>query len=303
MFLIGFMLLSTPQEINKDKFFDDVNNAYTEYKVVTDYTSEAYSLQIVKGIIDNQATYGISFFSIRASDYYIHFEIDGVAYKTKPDSRGDYQVLAIKWRSYEQIKLKIYSKDGQPQSSTHSTVLEKFDKNTFIGDKAGLGNGGSLTTLKKVEPIIDFNVYIIISLVITGICFVIIIALAIVKRGMFSKERRKEGVFDFKNFLEANPTLHGNDDWIEVKPESEIEEKVIGDKPKEVYNKGYRYFDDDIISIDIQKHLQDAGFVVDYFLASDEEKNMIMLELMHLKNERKISNDVYLEEIYKLWKK
>jgi len=28
-----------------------------------------------------------------------------------------------------------------------------------------------------------------------------------------------------------------------------------------------------------------------------------MLELMHLKNEGKISNDVYLEEIYKLWKK
>ncbi len=121
---------------------------------------------------------------------------------------------------------------------------------------------------------------------------------------MFSKEVRKESVFDFKEFINQQTTTpQNNDDWIEVVPEVEEVQNDSQESPKEVYEKAPRYVDDEISSIDVKKHLQDAGFVVDYSLVGDEEKNLIMLELMHLKNEGKISNDVYLEEIYKLWKK
>lgn len=303
MFLLGLMLLSTPQAIFRDKFIASVDEAYSEYTIIADYTSELYSIQIAKGLINEKATYGISFFSSRAGDYYLYFEIDSIEYKISPDSRGDYQLLGIKWRDYEQVKIKIYSKDGNLQYPTHPTVLEKFDKSSFTGNHMGLDEGGTLTSLKKVDGIINFNVYFIVALIIIAICVIVITILALTKRGMFSKEVRKEGVFDFKEFIDKQITSQDNDDWIEVKPESDMEKPANQENPREVYEKGHRYDDDEISSINVSKHLQDAGFVVDYSLAGDEEKNMIMLELMHLKNERKISNDVYLEEIYKLWKK
>ncbi len=303
MFLLAFMLLSTPQEIFRDKFLSDVDKAYHEYTVITNYTNEIYSIQIVKGIINNQATYGISFFSSRAGDYDLFFEIEDIEYQVKPDSRGDYQLLGIKWRDYEQVKIMIYSKDGNLQSPAHLTVLNKFDKSTFVGEIIGQNEGKTLVSLKRTDSIFDFNAFIIITLVIIGICAIAIIILAITKRGMFSKEVRKEGIFDFKEFINKQTTPQNSDDWIEVEPEAREVQKDIQENPKEVYDKGPRYVDDEISSIDVKKHLQDAGFVVEYSLVGDEEKNLIMLELMHLKNERKISNDVYLEEIYKLWKK
>ena len=303
VFLLGFMLLSTPQEIFNEEFLANVEEAYSEYTIITNYTSELYSIQIVKGVINNKATYGVSFFSSRAGDFNLYFSIDDREYKVNPDSRGDYQLIGIKWRDYDQIKIMIYSKDGNLQYPTHPTILERFDKNSFNGNEIGLDDGATLVSLKKVDGVIDFNTYTIVILTIIGICIIVIAILAITKRGMFSKKVRSEGVFNFKEFINKQATPQSSDDWIEVHPERNEEKQEHQENPKEVYEKGYRYTDDEIDSIDVKQHLQDAGFVVNYSLASEEEKNMIMLELMHLKNERKISNDVYLEEIYKLWKK
>ena len=304
IFLLSFMLLSTPQEIFKDNFLSDVDKAYSEYTVITNYTNETYSLHIVKGIINNQATYGVSFFNIRAGDYNLFFEIDGIEYKVKPDGRGDYRLIGIKWRNYEQIKIKIYSKDGNLQSPAHLTVLDKFDKSTFVGDIIGQDEGKTLVSLERVDSVLNFDAFAMVTLAIIGVCALVIAIFAITKKGMFSKEVRKESVFDFKEFINQQTTTpQNNDDWIEVVPEVEEVQKDSQESPKEVYEKAPRYVDDEISSIDVKKHLQDAGFVVDYSLVGDEEKNLIMLELMHLKNEGKISNDVYLEEIYKLWKK
>ena len=304
IFLLSFMLLSTPQEIFKDNFLSDVDKAYSEYTVITNYTNETYSLHIVKGIINNQATYGVSFFNIRAGDYNLFFEIDGIEYKVKPDGRGDYRLIGIKWRNYEQVKIKIYSKDGNLQSPAHLTVLDKFDKSTFVGDIIGQDEGKTLVSLERVDSVLNFDAFAMVTLVIIGVCALVIAIFAITKKGMFSKEVRKESVFDFKEFINQQTTTpQNNDDWIEVVPEVEEVQNDSQESPKEVYEKAPRYVDDEISSIDVKKHLQDAGFVVDYSLVGDEEKNLIMLELMHLKNEGKISNDVYLEEIYKLWKK
>ena len=304
IFLLSFMLLSTPQEIFKDNFLSDVDKAYSEYTVITNYTNETYSLHIVKGIINNQATYGVSFFNIRAGDYNLFFEIDGIEYKVKPDGRGDYRLIGIKWRNYEQVKIKIYSKDGNLQSPAHLTVLDKFDKSTFVGDIIGQDEGKTLVSLERVDSVLNFDAFAMVTLAIIGVCALVIAIFAITKKGMFSKEVRKESVFDFKEFINQQTTTpQNNDDWIEVVPEVEEVQNDSQESPKEVYEKAPRYVDDEISSIDVKKHLQDAGFVVDYSLVGDEEKNLIMLELMLLKNEGKISNDVYLEEIYKLWKK
>ena len=301
MVLVGFLLLAaTPQETFKKDFIDDVQSAYNEYIIVSDYTSETYSIQIVKGIVNDEATYGIAFFSTKANDYYLRFEVNNIEYKISPNSRGDLAVTGIKWRSYDSIKINIYNSEGTLQYPTHLTVLDKFDASSFEGT-AGLNKGTSLTTLKSASDSFDVDTYIIVALIVIGFCSIIIMVIAKTKKGIFSTTKRKEGVFDFKAFINEEALKQDNDDWIEVKPEAKT--KVAPGEHREVYKKDARYDDDEIESIDVSSYIRDAGFVTDYSLASDDEKNMIMLELMHLRDEKKISNDVYLEEIYKLWKK
>ena len=54
---------------------------------------------------------------------------------------------------------------------------------------------------------------------------------------------------------------------------------------------------------DIKAYLQSLGYITDYKLLSEEEKNKIMLELMRLKDTEQITLKKYYEETYQLWKK
>ena len=54
---------------------------------------------------------------------------------------------------------------------------------------------------------------------------------------------------------------------------------------------------------DIKAYLQDLGYVTEYSALSEDEKNNIMIELMKLKEQGKISLDDYYEESAELWKK
>ena len=51
------------------------------------------------------------------------------------------------------------------------------------------------------------------------------------------------------------------------------------------------------------KNLREKGYITNYASLSEEEKNRVMLELIKLKNEKRISQDRYYEETGELWKK
>ena len=116
----------------------------------------------------------------------------------------------------------------------------------------------------------------------------------IFKKGLFDKNKRKQGVLDIKSILEAETEDSASEDIFEncevlsVK-EDEITDQTI-EEPKEQIE-------------DIKAYLQALGYVTDYNLLSEDEKNKIMLELMHLKDTEQISLKKYYEETYQLWKK
>ena len=62
------------------------------------------------------------------------------------------------------------------------------------------------------------------------------------------------------------------------------------------------YMGDTIYENYVREHLILNGFITDYKIITDDEKNKVTVYLMKLKNEKKISNDQYLEEMYKIWK-
>ena len=55
--------------------------------------------------------------------------------------------------------------------------------------------------------------------------------------------------------------------------------------------------------VDIKAYLREKGYITNYASLSEEEKNRVMLELIKLKNEKRISQDRYYEETGELWKK
>ena len=81
--------------------------------------------------------------------------------------------------------------------------------------------------------------------------------------------------------------------------------KDVSDTIIPVINPNKRDEDENVTSKieDIKAYLQDQGFVIDYSILDEEEKNKIMMELIKLKNDGSISLDAYYKETYELWKK
>lgn len=298
--ILGLVFLATPVENFNQNFLDEVKDSYSEYSIVCNYNSDNYSIIIVKGIVNNKATYGISFFSQKANQYYFRFNIGDNSYKTSANIRGDISIIALNWKDYSEVEIAIYDKNGNLQHPSHLTKLTKFDANEFVGLSEGNNKGTSLISLKKNSNIFGTSIIIVISLIIILICAIVMLVLRRNKKGFFASERRKEGTLNIKELISGNNEPNDNE-WIDVKNLNENTENELNEKEDVLLNE--KVDAEDIVDLDVEKYLKDAGFITDYNIASEDEKNMIMLELMKLRDGKKISKDKYLEETYKLWKK
>ena len=108
---------------------------------------------------------------------------------------------------------------------------------------------------------------------------------------------KKEVIIDPQKEVDVDNIIDLKEDDYEVSREEE-ESKEVYDKVKDDF-----FYSDEASGFDIKGYLKDKGFVLEYKAINDDEKNQIMMELIKLKNERKITNDEYLEEVYELWKK
>ncbi len=154
-------------------------------------------------------------------------------------------------------------------------------------------------------------IFIVVALAIVVSCGIIILVFWKSKKGMFNERLRKEDTFDFKEFLNQNfdeniqepDTIDLDEDEFSVEKEEDLKQDESLDKqPKNVYEKSYKDIEEEKSGFSISDYLRDKGLITDYKIASEEEKQSIMLELMRLRDEKKITNDEYLEEAYKLWK-
>lgn len=299
--LILFLLLGS-SGVTKSDFLNDVKDAYKKYEVAFDYETPNYTLSVVRGICNDSEVYGIYFYSSDALKYTL--VINGnKEYNLDKTSRGDIYDLSI-GKIKENLVLEVYL--GNNKQYFGDVVLMPFVEADM--ENAIEGNNKGVKT--NILADISLTTYYMISCgVVILICGLTIFIFYKKRRGMFDKKIRSEGTFNFREFLHSNIEEESHDE-LDVKNIVDLDKdsfEVVSDEEenREVYkkNKDELFYSDEASGFDINKYLTDKGFITDYNSISDDEKNQIMLELIKLKNERKITNDEYLDEVYRLWKK
>lgn len=278
----------------QEYFFQTVEDEYKYFMQSTElsYYNDDLDIVIVQGIYGDVPSYGVSFYS---EDYIVALKtVDGF-YTLPQVSKVSAMVIAVKADvTYEVV---VYSQNGEEYQLPKRIILKKFIEEDLNFDILEQGNN-------NFKPFVKLNVYtfrlpffkvlIIVFSSVIAVSLLGILLMFIFKKGLFDKNKRKQGVLDIKSILEAETEDSASEDIFEncevlsVK-EDEITDQTI-EEPKEQIG-------------DIKAYLQALGYVTDYNLLSEDEKNKIMLELMHLKDTEQISLKKYYEETYQLWKK
>ena len=299
--LSAFALLSVTTQ-TKDEFISEVKDAYSKYQITFDYNTPNYEISVVRGICNSKCVYGLYFYSVDANRYEVRLfgEKEYTVNKTK---RGDVSLIAIS-NIKEDITVEVYL--GENKQYFGNLVLSSFNESDLVDYNVGNGKGAPISKLRSGD--LSFLGYYLIAC-----CVVILFSMVVVfifykkKKGMFDKSIRSEGVFNFKEFLNTDIEEEERNeididnviDLEEEAPNTEVvEEKSVYKKVKDE-----DFYGDGESGFPLKEYLADKGFVTDYSMIGEEEKDQIMLELIKLKNEKKITNDEYLDEVYKLWKK
>lgn len=287
----------------QNKFLDMVDKNYSAYNVEKTIDFDEFSIVIVKGIFNKCGCYGISFVPSNSDEYTLVLETSENTF-TLPNSN---YVIALKADvTYEIV---IYDKDNV-KLNIEQILLNKFGKDDYDVASAIIGNdeGTRFSSLMPYKTRLQFLPVLLITLgILIGVTCFLIVILFVAKKGLFSKDKRQEGVISMRDIYEAD-TDDIETDGISFDEREEDLDNVEKNNESTfipVINPNKREEDESIVSQieDIKAYLQDHGFVVDYKILDEGEKNKIMMELIKLKNDGLISMDAYYKETYELWKK
>lgn len=295
-----------------NEFDAQVETAYNEY-IEVQTENPNYTIKLVTGVFDNQVRYGVFFTSEIAKEYHLKVFYKNRLYQLPETNRGDVNVVAIDFEEGEIFSIEIYDKQGHYQYGNEEfkniKVIAKEEFTNYENLLIGNGMGSSITRLKSANNIKVKTIFIGVLVFILLVCGIIIFIYYKKKRGLFNPDLKKENVFNFKEFLNSEiPTE--TDDYIDVEVlESETDDQAMTKEDNQDEN-GFiqnnyiwSHYEEERSNFNIKSYLKDLGYITNYQLASEEEKNQIMLELMKLRDQRKITQDDYLEEISELWKK
>lgn len=311
--MILLMLNIIPLTINLDtvslsnyeeEFVDLVDSGYEYYEQFDEYMTDEYSLLIYKGLYNDKPSYAVQLSSKTPNAYYVLVDINDMSYKLPFDDNGNSKAIAIE--SVYNIHLNIYNKDDKKQD--YNINLGRFVKDQFDVTTAAKGKaeGKEFTSLQPYVPKFSFfDTFMIILSSVIVISLILILFLFIKKKGMFNKEKRAEGIVSIKEILRKETDDLVDTDYLkDYNPNTNMYESAEFDE--EVANKvevDSRIKTNEEQIKDIKAYLQDLGYVTEYSALSEDEKNNIMIELMKLKEQGKISLDDYYEESAELWKK
>ena len=310
LILLSFFILATTSNITKEQidntqnsFLENVDKNYASYEIYETDENDLFSVLVVRGIYNGSACYGVSFISASANEYYMVLETKSSAYSLQ-DTGINESAMAIK--ADIEYSAVVYNKSGN-KVKTKAITLSKFVVGDFDEANAtvGQGNGTSFTKLSEYKARLPYlPVLLIILGSLTCLSGLAIFLLFIFRKGLFNKDKRKEGVISMRDIYEAETEDIGNDGIsFDYKEEHNLLE--TSDDITPVTNPNKREEDDEVNSKieNIKDYLKDKGFIVDYNILDEDEKNKIMMELIKLKNDGLISMDAYYKETYELWKK
>lgn len=298
---IGLIILAaTPLLEHTESFDASIEKAYDVYYESVNYETPEYILKIVKGKVDNEYTYGLCFFSVNSGSHRVVISDGEKEYKLSSNSRGDVSMVAF--YPIENGKVVIYDIYDKEVSLIEDYMVTPFTEED-LEDQDVLNTGAKEGY--EIEDLIKNNnnkakmIFFSVAFIIILICVFIIIVFFVKKKGKFDPETRKENVFNFKEFIETE--IKENIVEAEVVSEETEEQQTKEPEPYD-YGNNKRYSDDEDTGFNIKNFLSEKGYITVYKGLSEEEKNKIMLELMHLRDEKKISKDEYIMEVSELWK-
>lgn len=311
--LLTLILLSSFKDIHVNKFDNEVEKSYDQYRIIHEYSNINYTIKLIHGTMKDNVYYGICFYSEMAKEYTLRLDINGREYELKGDDRGDISVIALDLNRRDMFSLVVYDKNNNMQALTvaefsdiHIPSKDEFENYENI--LPGFGKGSSLSKPSYVGGIVltTITMFFIIAGSILFLCVVIIFIYFKKRKGLFNKDERKKNVFNFKEFIysvEQSLKEEENEHFIPTEViEDQDEEPTLTHSPEYTPHYSWARSEEETSNFNVKKHLQSKGFIINYTLASDEEKNQITMELMHLRDSGIITKDDYLDEIGKLWK-
>lgn len=296
----------------KDEFIADfdqkVNDAYSEY-VVTEHYNQNYGIKLVKGLLDGEVRYGFCFYSENSKEYYVRISYKNQTYQLPTDGRGDVQAVALNLKAGDTFSIIVYNSHNKSQEPfsdfKNIQIMTKTEFNALENKTIGLDKGARLTNLKS-EINLDPDLWLYLAVLgIIVICTAIILIYYKRRQGLFSQEIRSQNVFNFREFISSNFEVPRTSSQVYEEADFEVideddEEEETGSFFEEHYS--WARDEEERTGFDIKGYLQNKGFITDYKILSEDEKNLIMLELMLLRDNKQITRDEYLEETAKLWK-
>lgn len=286
-------------EMVHNSFLDTVENEYQYFTQEWTFDDEKndVSILIVKGIYNNMPCYGISFVS---RDFNLVLKtLDGYFNISDPKNFSEFIIAIPADVTYEIL---VFSNNGNEYKIPEKVILKKFKADDIDINTCVIGNN-NYQAFQKLQPysfkMPFYQTLILVFCSIIGLSLIGLFILFITKKGFFNKEKRKEGILDIKSILESDTDDTANDNLFDDFEEAKMPVESLENENKQLT--------ESVLVVeeieDIKAYLQSLGYVTDYKVLSEDEKNKIMLELMRLKDTKEISLKKYYEETIELWKK
>lgn len=289
------ILFSFPTVVSNklDEYLSNVNTAYDKYNICVE-EKENYTVAVVQGICNGSISCGVFLSSYESGAYVVKIFVDGKEYALSTDSRKDTLVYSVNIPNKKTFVC-VYDKVGNTSTKRWEmelTVHSEDDLNALGNVNVGMNQGVEVSAMTR-----QYSLRSIIIFVIAISSFIVVVGILVI---VFLKKNKK-GVFN--DNLEENDLKYfdiKNDDNEEINNDNNI---VLEDNEvKEVYEKR-AYYDTDEDTLDVKEILKNNNYRTDYQNMSEEEKNKVMIFLMQLRYEKKISEEQYKEEANRLWRK
>ena len=297
LYLLFLSLVPISSKLDSNDFYDKVGKSYDYYETITDTNTTNYELIIIRGLIKNKAYYGIYFNSNEGYKNNLQLIYEDTRYEVvSKEEDGSFIIISIRSENIYELVLR---NDGKDQTIAKLEIFlpSSVDKNEMV---VGEGLGPVDVELKMAKlnsPIVEYAIYVSIGII--GVSVLIILLMFIFHKGFFNKEKRKMGIINTREIYDSKTETLKDTDFIT--PIEAVKEEEIN------VNDHYDHYDNNETKEyevkDIKEYLKSYGYNTNYSSLNDDEKNQIMLRLMFLKDNHKISLDDYYEETKQLWRK
>lgn len=316
LFILFYSLINLTffANVRLEDYQDRIHQGYEFYEVLIEEQNQYYTLNITWGVNKNQINYSVYFYNDKPNHLSLRVIRNDYSYNLPSDSRGDIVVESFSVDNTESLFIVLLDRDNHlyrtvnlPLASDKAEFLLRTNE-FIVGENKGL----KTINLKQIYNPSKVILLVVGLFVIIFLSIIAILILYVTKTGVFRKKDQviNEPMQEYYQDLERTLRRFAEEAQLTIERMQSTEmveenKKEITDEPTQVYKRLLRYeFEDDSeILFDIKKHLQDKGFITDYHLLSEEEKNLIMVELMILRDQKIISIDQYNQEVIRLWQK